>query len=360
MISFLYTGSYCPPPANGLLHSDNGTCALQNAFAIPDPTSPTPETTVLLDALRHTFHLHMYALASTLHYPTLRIFAREKLWDILHGIMRPSTAMGARWILRECIDACYSPLPSDARFCADDDGLLRETIVAAVLAHEVRTWNKAQREGLRAYLTGPPYAGFWDVYHGVTAENAELLAPACEGGDTGQKRVGVQKTLQAKKEEKSDEAQKRRDRKEHFRKGLGLIEKQETADLAVVMAANPMQTRDDAIECRYQGDGDGLQLPAATVPLTYRIREGGMQQNTSGERAERPTMSEAQVAGAAPAMNDKVFDVVDKGRAMARLAGIMGLVPAQNERVLLLMHDEGDDETEMQDGMRRMYIDDRA
>jgi hypothetical protein len=38
----------------------------------------------------------------------------------------------------------------------------------------------------------------------------------------------------------------------------------------------------------------------------------------------------------------------------------MDLVPAQEEHVMLLMHDEGDAETEMQDGMRRMYIDDRA
>jgi hypothetical protein len=317
MISFFYTGSYSPLPANGLLYSDNGTCALHNAFTIPNPTSTTPETTAMLDALRHTFHLHMYALASTLHYPTLRIFAREKLWDILHGIMRPSIAMGARWILRECIDACYSPLPSDARLCADDDGLLRETIVAAVLAHEVRTWNKAQREGLRAYLTGPQYAGFWDVYHGVTAENAELLAPVCEGGGAGQMRVEVKKTLQAKKGEKGDEAQKRRDRKEHFRKGLGLIEKQEAADLAVVMAANPMETRDDVIECRYQGNGVGLQLPAPAVPLTYRIREGGIQQNTSGERAERSGTAKEQASGAALAMNAEVFGKVDKGKAMA-------------------------------------------
>jgi uncharacterized protein (UPF0261 family) len=71
-------------------------------------------------------------------------------------------------------------------------------------------------------------------------------------------------------------------------------------------------------------------------------------------------MSEAKVAGAAPAMNAEVFDKVDKGKAMARLASRVDPVPAQKERVMLLMHDEGDAETEMQDGMRRMYIDDRT
>lgn len=73
--------------------------------------------------------------------------------------MRPSIPLGACWILRECIDACYSPLGSDRCLC-DEDGRREETIVTAVLAHEVIMWNKVQREELRAFRKGPMYEGF--------------------------------------------------------------------------------------------------------------------------------------------------------------------------------------------------------
>ena len=124
----------------------------------------------------------MLALAERLRYTALESYVRDKPWDILYGIMRPSIAMGARWILRECVDACFAALGSDARICADEDGLLQQAVVAAVLAHEVRTWSRSQREGSRSYLVGPQYDGFWGLYHGVTSENAELLT----GGEARQ------------------------------------------------------------------------------------------------------------------------------------------------------------------------------
>lgn len=368
MISFLYTGFYSPPPANGLLYSDNGTCALLNAFYIPNLTTPTPETIALLDALRHTFHLHMYSLASTLHYPALRTFARDKLWDILHGIMRPSIAMGARWILRECIDACSASLGSDTRLCADDGGLLAETIVAAVLTHEVRTWNKVQRDGLRSYLTGPQYEAFWDVYHGVTAENAELLAPVFEAADAGPRRVGAKKALPVKKGGRVDEAQKRRGRKEQLRKGLALIEEQEAADLAAVMAANSVEKEDFEIERHEERLGRRLKSPAPAMALTYRTKVGGVQHDRR---------LKAQVANAALPMNAEVLNSVDKEKSAANSAGMMGASHIQMQHVVASGHGENEGflesttppspthinlavEIEMQDAMRRMHIDDRA
>lgn len=313
MVSFLYTGDYNNPPANGLLYSDNGNRNLRNAR---HSTAPTAETLALVDALRHTFHLHMYALASTLRFPALKTAAQDELWDILHGIMRPSIAMGARWTLRKCIDACSSAIGSDARLCADDDGGLLETIVAAVLAHEVRTWNKAQREGLRAYLMGPQHEAFWEVYHGVTAENAEVLAPV---GDAGQARPGLKKAPQVKKGGKGDEAQRRRDQKEQFRRGLALIEKQKAAaDLAVVMAANPIEAQDDVPWHHDDESGHVLQLPPSAMALTYRPKVGGPQQDNEGS-------DEGYCEGA---------------NSLVRLGNVPG------------------DVTEMRDRMMRMHIDD--
>lgn len=57
------------------------------------------------------------------------------------------------------------------------------------------------------------------VYHGVTAEKAELLTAVDEGVDPG-----LREAVQMKRAGKTDGAQKRKNWKETFKRGSALIE----------------------------------------------------------------------------------------------------------------------------------------
>ncbi|KAF1929506.1 uncharacterized protein M421DRAFT_121610 [Didymella exigua CBS 183.55] len=95
-VTFLYTKEYENPPANGLLYPNSGTCSFIIVFLVPEYSKPTPEIAALVDALRHVFHLHMFALDERLQYEAPTTAAKDKIWDIIYGLMRSSIAMGVR------------------------------------------------------------------------------------------------------------------------------------------------------------------------------------------------------------------------------------------------------------------------
>lgn len=105
------------------------------------PTALTTETLALVDALRYTSHLHMYAMVSHLRFFALKYATVDKPWDILHGNVRPSMVMGARWILCECIDACFGSLSSDARLCQRRLGAAGDHYRSGAGAR-IPSWNK--------------------------------------------------------------------------------------------------------------------------------------------------------------------------------------------------------------------------
>lgn len=266
-VNFLYTQDYDDPPYHGLLYTKQGSCNLANAIYLPKDSEWVPEVTALLDAQRHIFHLHMYALGEQLRYGALMTTAKEKLWDILYSIMRSSIAMGARWILRDCVDACFAPPSSDARICADENGMIKETIVAAVLSHEVNSWNKAQRDGFRTYLPEPQYKDFWTVYHGVTAENAELLVPVPEMRSEDRRAQ-----TQAKRQAQVGAAEQRRERKQRLRRSF-----------AGLMDANPAQLQDNVTSRhRYRAVEDTVLSPP-TMTLMHRNGVGDIRQDNCDE-----------------------------------------------------------------------------
>ena len=148
---------------------------------------------------------------------------------------------------------------------------------------------------------------------------------------------------------------------------MALIEKQEAEDLIAVMAANPMDAQDSTVREHKQRPVDGFQLPLPAIAVPYRTKAGGSQQDRG---------SKVQASGTALAVSSDVFNRVGKGKAMASSAVLGGSGPTQTKRAMLLMYDEDggiykdpeqstweynnrDAETEMQDAMRRMHIDDR-
>ncbi|KNG49126.1 ww domain-containing protein [Stemphylium lycopersici] len=166
----VYTSDYefVPQPSTQLKQSN---FKLYHATHIPDTNPPLPTTTALIGTRDYEFHLHMYALAEELDYPALKSVAHVKLVDTLIEQHKQTPT-----VVKEAIDSTFSPLDNAKRICKDEDGILQQVVVAAVIVHEARCWNMAQQAGFTESIAGSAYAGFRSAYDIAQEENKDLIS----------------------------------------------------------------------------------------------------------------------------------------------------------------------------------------
>lgn len=143
-----------------------------NATHVPNADASTPAVDALSGVDCQIFHLHMYALGEELDYEALQSAAYAKLvmWLVTMGGRSSSIS-----ILKDFVDATFAPTGSDRRICKDDNDELQHLAVAAVLAHESRTWRDTDVQEFAHMLQGDEYAGFWDAYTLIRLESRDLI-----------------------------------------------------------------------------------------------------------------------------------------------------------------------------------------
>lgn len=304
----------------------------------------------LIDAPLHIFHLHMYALGERLRYKALMAAALDKIWDVLYRRMKNSDD-GLIHMLRDCVSACFSPHGSEARVCQDEDEVLQQTIVAAVLFQAVAHWKSAHHERARAGLDGLQSEPFWALYHNIKDQNADLVGTISRHRN----RVLEREIADLKADQ---EPVRRGDRRAKLAARKIMRKKAQ-------QAANAQNALSSISATPSVPVANGLQ---ATETADTHMTDEAQHRRNKKKKARR---SKAQAAEAALAMNADVFSSIDKERAMADLAAHRGFSPIQMQSATALSygedegfggsvknwdHDVKDVEMEMRDGMRRMHI----
>ncbi|KAI4624924.1 uncharacterized protein J4E87_005405 [Alternaria ethzedia] len=194
IVNFIYTSDY-------LVVRDGSKQLIQKNFkfyhatVIPDVNPPTAATTALVDIHDYTFHLHMYALAEELDYDALKSAAHTKLVQLFITVRNETPSA-----IKDAINATFAPLGSPSRICKDEDSMLQQLVVAAVLAHEFKTWTEADQQVFSNDIQGPEYADFRNAYNMVKGANQDLI----EIGDTArslaaERKAGMERRRAAKK-----------------------------------------------------------------------------------------------------------------------------------------------------------------
>jgi hypothetical protein len=173
MVKFIYTSNYKFDPTHkgNFLGQDN--FKIYHATFIPAGTPPSSAVTALVGIPKHMFNLRIYALAAELKYPHLKAFAFA--FDALVYSLLKQRGHSPK-ALKEVVDATFAPLDTEARLCKDEDGLLQNFAVVAVIGHEVHDTlgNKWQRE-FTELLQEPAYEAFWSAYRTVKEESLDLF-----------------------------------------------------------------------------------------------------------------------------------------------------------------------------------------
>ncbi|KAF1945462.1 DUF396-domain-containing protein [Clathrospora elynae] len=169
VVKFIYTSDYefGPSGIRELKQKDSG---FHTASLIPETDSPTAATNALVGIRDYAFHLRMHALGEELDYDALKTASSAKLAHLLVilYLQFPSA-------LKDAVDATFAPAEDAARICKDEDGALQQVVVAAVIAHEGKSWDDKQRKDFTDSLQAPEYAGFWNAYNTVKGENKDYV-----------------------------------------------------------------------------------------------------------------------------------------------------------------------------------------
>ncbi|KAH6612651.1 hypothetical protein C7974DRAFT_476475 [Boeremia exigua] len=171
LISFLYTKDYDIKIAAKASQLCDGPYDLTNASFVPNQT---PTSMPHFGEARHMFHIQMYALGERLQYEALMTVARARLWGSLDIIMHEPDLQTSVGLLQECVEACV-PTDTTVPVCWDEDGMLQQLIVAAILFYTTRDWNSSDTDALVTHFTQPKYAAFRMVYSAIEEENSQFL-----------------------------------------------------------------------------------------------------------------------------------------------------------------------------------------
>ena len=166
----MYASDYHFDPAGRPITLKPQNFTFNNATFIPTEDVPSPATTALAGISNYMFHLRMYALAEELAYDALKTTALAKLVHLL--VFRRQRFPSA---LKDVVDATFAPLGSEARICKDDDAILQNFAVAAVIAHETNDWDESHCNTFTESLQAPEYGPFWSAYQTVKKENEDLI-----------------------------------------------------------------------------------------------------------------------------------------------------------------------------------------
>jgi hypothetical protein len=165
-----------------------------HATFTPDANPPTAAMTALVDMHDYAFHLHMYALAEELDYDAIKSTAHTKLVQLLVNVHNETPSA-----IEDVISATFNPLGSPSRICKDEDGILQQLVVAAVLAHEFKEWNETEQKAFSDLIQGPELTNFRNTYTMIKGANQDLI----EMGDTArslaaERKLGMERRRAAK------------------------------------------------------------------------------------------------------------------------------------------------------------------
>ncbi|CAI9635294.1 unnamed protein product [Alternaria burnsii] len=172
IVNFIYTSDYRFIPGSEGGQLKQTTFKFYHATLIPNEIPPSPATVALVGIAEYAYHLHIYALAEELDYNTLRSAAHAKLVELL--VFRSSNPE----VLKEAIKAIFAPTGSAERICEDEDGALRQVVVAAVLAQEAKHWTEVQLTGFLDSIQDPAYEDFRKTYTTVKEDTGDLIKQA--------------------------------------------------------------------------------------------------------------------------------------------------------------------------------------
>ena len=160
VVSFLYTGTYAAK-----LATRNGS-VLHHAAHIPGSLTAKPYNHPEIDQV--IFAIYMLSAAEDLEYLSLYDYAYDRLIDLLIR-MRCTPD-----VLKNVIDAAFSPLGSKMRVGKDKDGWVQNLVVAGVIVQDIKYFQSDDRDLLRAMLSAEQYACFWAKHAEVKAANADI------------------------------------------------------------------------------------------------------------------------------------------------------------------------------------------
>ncbi|KAF1836578.1 hypothetical protein BDW02DRAFT_493360 [Decorospora gaudefroyi] len=170
IVSFIYTSDYAFGP-RGVGHVlEQKDFEFKNATLIPDGSSPTAATPTLVGIHGFAFHFRIYALAEEMEYDALKSAAHHKLVNILVQQHKKSP-----FLLKELVNVTFAPSVEVGRICKDEDGVLQQVVIAAIIAHECNGWSEKETREFADSLEHPEYVGFWHGYNMVKEENRDLI-----------------------------------------------------------------------------------------------------------------------------------------------------------------------------------------
>jgi hypothetical protein len=171
MVNFIYTSDYEFDPAHKGIELRQDNFQFYHATFIPADSPPSSAVTALVGIRKPMFNIRMYALAEELEYPRLKAIAYDALvYSLIKQRGRSPKAP------KEVVDATFAPAGTEARLCKDEDGVLQNIAIAAVIGHEVHDMSgtKWQRD-FAHLLKDPAYGAFWSAYRAVKEECQDLF-----------------------------------------------------------------------------------------------------------------------------------------------------------------------------------------
>lgn len=157
LVSFLYTSDYNAPSQKQGIWSRGGK----------------PELLSILEGPSPMFHMQMYALAEYTEYEALKTAVRSKLWDLL--MTYPHTDTFASTSVKDCVNAVFSPRESLSRILGDSDGAMQQLIIAVVIVREIKERYSGYMAGFLRLLKEPVRTFFSQAYNNVKFQNAAII-----------------------------------------------------------------------------------------------------------------------------------------------------------------------------------------
>ncbi|KAI8935919.1 hypothetical protein NX059_007427 [Plenodomus lindquistii] len=193
IVNFIYTSDYDfdTSTSKNVTQLTQENFNFHNCTFIPDAQPPAPATVALAGVRDFMFHLHIYALGEELQYPSLLSAAHAKLIEIL--IRRHNRSASN---FKDIIEAVFSAPGSPSRICVDEEGILQQLVIAAVIAHECKSWGDKVRADFAALVQGPEYTEFWNAYNVVKGESEDLIKAGDVAKELGRKRKAAKQERQ--------------------------------------------------------------------------------------------------------------------------------------------------------------------
>lgn len=185
LVIFLYTSDYKFDPKGGDAQElKPGNFDFYTATHVPADIPPSAAVTALVGVRNHTYSLLLFDLAEELAYPALQTSAHDAL--IASLLIRRYLSID---VLKDMVEATFAPPGDPARICKDEAGILQNVVVASVIAHEARNWNKQNCKDWAESVQAPGYAPFWAAYNTAKAENGDLFKEAQIARETALRRA---------------------------------------------------------------------------------------------------------------------------------------------------------------------------